>query len=199
MRRRAFITLLGGAAAWPLAARAQQPAMPVIGFVDARTSAAISERLRAYRQGLKETGFVEGENVTILYRYSEHQNERLSELVNDLIRRQVALIATAGDDVALAAKAATRTIPIVSIVSQDPVILGLVGSLAKPGGNVTGVNFFSGELVAKRLAFLRELVPGAARIAVIVNPANVAITEPTLRDVETAARAARLGSAAAHS
>ena len=192
MKRREVITFLGGAAAWPLAARAQQPAMPVIGFVDARTSAAISERLRAYRQGLKETGFVEGENVTILYRYAEHQNERLSELLNDLIRRQVALIATAGDDVALAAKAATRTIPIVCIVSQDPVMLGLVGSLAKPGGNVTGINFFSGELMAKRLAFLRELVPGAARIAVIVNPANVAITEPTLRDVETAARAARL-------
>src|SRR5262245_34035952 len=182
MRRRHFVSLLGGAAAWPLAARAQQPGMPVIGFLDSRSPAAISERLRAFRQGLKETGFIEGENVAVVYRFAEHQNDRLRELASDLVRRQVSLIATSGDDVALAAKAATRTIPIVFIVSQDPVVLGLVANLARPSGNATGVNFFSGELVAKRLEFLRALVPGAARIAVLVNPVNVAIAEVTLRD-----------------
>jgi ABC-type uncharacterized transport system substrate-binding protein len=192
MRRRVFITLLGGAAAWPLAARAQQPAMPIIGFLDARSPDAISERLRAYRQGLKEGGYIEGENVAIVYRFAENQGDRLPELAADLVRRQVTMIATAGDDVALAAKTATKTIPIVFIVSQDPVRLGLVASLGRPDGNLTGVNFFSGELGAKRLELLHELVPGAARVAVLVNPASAAANEFTLRELEPAARATRV-------
>ncbi len=189
MRRRDFIALLGGAAAWPLAARAQQPAMPVVGFLDTRSPDAIRDRLRAFRQGLKDTGYVEGENVAIVYRFAENQIDRLPELGADLVRRKVAVIATAGDDVALVAKAATTTIPIVFIASRDPVSLGLVASLARPGGNLTGVNFFGGELAAKRLELLRELVPTAARIAVLVNPASATIVETTLRDVEAAARA----------
>jgi putative ABC transport system substrate-binding protein len=191
VRRRQFITLLG-AAAWPLAARAQQPAMPVVGFLDSRSLNAISERLRAYRQGLKETGYVEGENVAIVYRFAENQTDRLPELAADLVRRQVAIIATAGDDVALVAKAATTTIPIVFIASQDPVNLGLVASLARPDGNATGINFFTGELVAKRLEVLRELVPGVTRIAVLVNPVNPPNAESTLIAAEAAARAMRL-------
>jgi putative ABC transport system substrate-binding protein len=193
MIRREFIRLLGGAAAaCPLAARAQQPAMPIIGFLDARSPDAISERLRAYRQGLKEGGYIEGENVAIVYRFAENQGDRLPELAADLVRRQVTMIATAGDDVALAAKTATKTIPIVFIVSQDPVRLGLVASLGRPDGNLTGVNFFSGELGAKRLELLHELVPGAARVAVLVNPASAAANEFTLRELEPAARATRV-------
>ena len=189
MKRRELIAGLGGAAvAWPLAASAQQPAMPVIGFIDARSLDALADRLRGFRRGLKETGYVEGENVAIVYRFAENQIDRLPELAADLVRRKVDVIATAGDHVAPVAKAAATTTPIVFIVSQDPVRLGLVANLARPGGNVTGINFFSGELSAKRLGLLRELIPGATRVAVLVNPANAIATESTVTDAEAAAR-----------
>jgi putative ABC transport system substrate-binding protein len=188
VKRRAFITLLAGAAAWPLAAHAQQAAMPVVGFLDPRSADAVIERLRGFRQGLKDSGFVEGDNVTIVYRWAENQIDRLPESAAELVRRRVAVIATAGENVALVAKAATATIPIVFIVSQDPVKLGLVASLARPGGNLTGINFLSGELVAKRLELLRELVPGAARVALLVNPNTASTTESMVKDVEGAAR-----------
>jgi ABC-type uncharacterized transport system substrate-binding protein len=189
MRRREFITLLGGAAAWPLAARAQQP-MPVIGFLGTTSLENNVERLRTFRQALKETGHVEGENVAIEYRWADGQYDRLPALTGELVRRQVTVIASAEGPVsAFAAKAATTTIPVVFIVSDDPVRLGLVASLARPGGNLTGINFVSAELVTKRLELLRELVPGVARVAVIVNPADTTNTETMLRDVEPAARA----------
>jgi len=189
LKRRAFITLLGGAAAWPLAARAQQAPMPVIGFLHPTSPEASGNRLRAFRQGLKDVGLVEGENVTIEYRWADNQFDRLPALAAELVQRRVAVIATGGPPAAFAAKEATTTIPIIFVVGGDPVRLGLVTSVARPGGNLTGINFLAVELAAKRLGLLRELVPGAMRIAVIVNPANPNYTESTLRDVGSAARA----------
>jgi putative ABC transport system substrate-binding protein len=191
MKRREFITLLGGATAfaWPLTARAQQPAMPVVGFLDFRSPNTVPDFLRSFLQGLKDTGYVEGENVAIEYRFAEGRNDRLPALAADLVRRRVTVIAAGGGPApAFAAKAATTTSPIVFIVGEDPVRLGLVASLARPGGNLTGVNIVSGELTAKRLELLRELVPAASRVAVLVNPANPANAETTVRDVEPAAR-----------
>jgi ABC-type uncharacterized transport system substrate-binding protein len=190
VKRREFMSLLGGAAAWPLAARAQQPTMPVVGLLDSRSPEALADRLRGFRQGLKDTGYVEGDNVTVVYRWAENQIDRLPALAADLVRQKVAVIVTTGGShVASAAKAATTTIPIVFILGEDPVRHGLVASVARPGGNATGINFFNIELVAKRLELLRELVPAATRVAVLVNPADARTTESTLRDVEAAARA----------
>ena len=191
LKRREFITLLGGAAtAWPLAARAQQPAMPVIGFLHFASSDGNPERVHAFREGLKEVGFIEGQNVSVEYRWAEYQLDRLPALADELVRRRVAVIvAPAGPAVVFAARAATKTIPIVFIVAEDPVKLGLVASLNRPGGNLTGINFLNVELAAKRLALLRELMPGAVRIAVLVDPTNKMDTESTLSDVEAASRA----------
>jgi putative tryptophan/tyrosine transport system substrate-binding protein len=164
--------------------------MPVVGFLNSQSSDTYENRLRGFRRGLKEVGYVEGENVAIEYRWADNQIDRLPQVAADLVRRRVAVIAaTGGPASGFAAKAATTTIPIVFIVSEDPVKLGLVTSLARPGGNLTGINIFIGEFTAKRLEIMRELVPAAIRIAVLVNPANAAITETTLRDVEPAARA----------
>jgi putative ABC transport system substrate-binding protein len=189
IQRREFIAGLSGATAWSLAARAQQ-AMPVIGFLSPESPNDFADRLRAFRQGLGESGYVEGRNVTMEYHWLEAQYDGLESFIADLVRRRVTVIATPGSTRAsLAAKAATTTIPIVFGVNEDPVASGLVASLARPGGNATGINSFVADIVAKRLALLHELVPKAVRIAVLVNPANVQTTEATLRDVPEAARA----------
>jgi len=188
IQRRKFLAAVGGAAAaWPLAARAQQP-MPVVGFLHPLSVHAVGYQLRAFHQGLKEAGFVDGENVAIEYRWADNRTDRLPALAAELVRRRVAVIATVGTS-AFAVKAATTTIPIVFVGGEDPVKLGLVASLARPGGNLTGINWLGGELVAKRLELLRQLLPGATRVAVLVNPAFATLTEITLRDVEAAARA----------
>ena len=188
MRRREFITLLGGAAAWPVAARAQQAAMPVIGFLSTTSPEPNADIVHAFRRGLKDTGYVEGENIAIEYRWADNQIDRLPGLAAELVHRRVAAIVTGSPAPAFAAKEATTTIPIVFMVAGDPVRLGLVASLARPGGNLTGINFFTFEVAAKRLELLRELVPRAARVALLINPANAAIAKSTLRDVEGAAR-----------
>jgi ABC-type uncharacterized transport system substrate-binding protein len=181
--------MLGIAAtAWPLTARAQQPAMPVIGFLNSQSPDAFTDVLRGFRQGLKETGFAEGDNVAIEYRWADNQPARLPALAADLVRRQVAVIAAMDTPSALVAKAATTTITIVFGTGADPVRDGLVASFARPDGNLTGVNFFAADLAAKRLGLLLELVPGAARIAALINPAHASIAEATLRDVEAAVR-----------
>jgi len=188
VKRREFITLLGGAAlASPFAARAQQSAMPVVGFVSGNEADAVAREVAAFRKGLNETGTVEGQNATVEYHWLEGRFDRAPAVMADLARRQVAVIAAPGNVPALAAKAATATIPIVFGVDQDPVRLGFVASLARPGGNATGINFFAVEVTAKRLRLLHDLVPKAARIAVLLNPANASITASTLREVREAA------------
>ena len=189
MNKREFITLLGGAAAWPIAVRAQQPAMPVVGYLESRSPDGMTDRLRAFRQGLKDTGYVEGENVRIEYRWAENQVDRLPMLAAELVRQRVNVIATTGGElVALAAKAATETIPIVFGVSQDPVPFGLVASHSRPGGNATGVNFLVTELGSKQLGLLHELIPAAARVGLLVDP-KFRTTERAMRDVTAAASA----------
>jgi putative tryptophan/tyrosine transport system substrate-binding protein len=191
LKRRDFITLVGGVAAWPIAARAQQPvAMPVIGYLSVTFAHEQPHWLAAFRAGLHETGYIDGENVTIEYRWAEGQYDRLPKLASDLIRRHVSVIAALpSSPAALAAKAATMTVPIVFSVGEDPVKLGLVASLSRPDGNATGTNFFVVELTAKRLGLLRELLPKAIRIGLLVNPDNVGNTERVVKDAEAAATA----------
>ena len=190
MQRRYFFGVLSGAAVWPLSARAQQPALPVVGFINGGSDDASARSAAAFRKGLNEIGYVEGQNVTVEYHWLEGHYNSLPALLADLVRRQVAVIATPATPLAaLAAKAATATIPIVFSAPQDPVQLSLVANLARPGGNVTGINYFSSEVVAKRLRLLHDLVPKAVRIAVIINPANSSTAEPTLRELHEAAPA----------
>src|SRR5262249_24440400 len=188
VRRRDFITFLGGTGfAWPFATHAQKTSTPVIGFLYSTSPDPISNRLRAFREGLKEAGYIDGENVAIIYRFADGKKDLLADLAAELVRRRVAVIAAGNSISALAAKAAAATIPIVFAVPEDPVKQGLVASLARPGGNATGIYFLNTELVAKRLELLREVVPGAARVAVLVNPVNSTNVEPSLRDLESGA------------
>src|SRR5262245_29358551 len=190
MRRREFIGFFGSSlTSWPLTARAQQPGMPVVGYLSAHLPGPSAPLTGAFRQGLKDSGYVEGENVTIIYRWAEGQWDRLPALATELLHQRVAVIAAFGHSAAVAAKAATTAIPIVFSVGDDPVTLGLVASLAQPGGNVTGINNFATELVAKRLELLREMVPAATRVAVLVSPSNAVISQSTVRDTSAGARA----------
>jgi putative tryptophan/tyrosine transport system substrate-binding protein len=188
MRRREFIAGLGGVAAWPLAVGAQQSALPVVGFVHSSSADSGWRWLAAFRKGLGETGYVEGRNVAVEYHWLDGQFDRAPAVMADLVRRRVAVIVALSNTVAIASKAATATIPIVFGVAEDPVKLGLVASLARPGGNATGFNFFAQEANAKRLGLLHNLLPQAVRVAVLVNPAEATNTETTLRDVQQAAR-----------
>jgi putative ABC transport system substrate-binding protein len=188
VNRRNLITLLAGAAAWPLAARAQQPAMPVIGFLGSDSPDLYTDRLRAFRQGLKETGYVEGQNLAIEYRWAEGRNDQLSALVADLVRREVAVIAAFTTPSALAVKAATSTIPIVFFTAGDPVALGLVASLNRPGGNLTGTTTLTLEVGAKWLQLLHEMVPTATTFALLVNPTSPNLAEAQSKDLQDAAR-----------
>jgi putative ABC transport system substrate-binding protein len=189
MRRREFIVLLGSASmVWPVAARAQQPTVPVVGVLDPRLPGNVQDLLRVFRQGLKDTGYVEGENVALEYRWAENQVDRLPTLAAELVRRRVAVIAAISPAAAVAAKAATTTLPIVFLVNEDPVRRGLVASLAHPGGNLTGINILTVEVAAKRLDLLRELMPSATLVGVLVNPVNATVTETTLSEVAAAAR-----------
>jgi putative tryptophan/tyrosine transport system substrate-binding protein len=189
MRRREFITFVGSTAAyWPLVARAQQPTGPEIGLLNSASPSTFEDRLRAFRNGLKESGYIEGDNVTIVYRWSEGQNDRLPAMASELADRRVAVIAALGEAATYAAKAATSTIPIVFNVDDDPVKLGLVTNMARPDGNLTGANFFVAELTSKRLELLRQLVPTVSRLAVLVNPAYP-VSKSTVRDVTAAAPA----------
>jgi putative ABC transport system substrate-binding protein len=188
IRRREFIFTLGSATAWPLAARAQQTGRPVVGFLHSGSPEPYAHRVAAFRQGLSEAGFIEGQNLAIEQRWAEGQYDRLPALAAELVRRQVAVIVATPTPSVLAAKAATATIPIVFSVGDDPVKLGLVSSLARPDGNLTGVNFFGAEVTSKRLELLRELIPRIRRLAVLVNPSNAAFSETTMRAVEAAAR-----------
>jgi ABC-type uncharacterized transport system substrate-binding protein len=189
MRRREFITLVGGAAARPLAARAQQPAMPVIGFLSGATLETMSQYVAAFKRGLAEVGFIEGRDVVIHYRWAEHQNDRLPALAADLVHREVSIIVVgASTPGALAAKAATQTIPIVFFIGTDPVKVGLVASLAQPGGNITGITVLNVELIAKSIELAHQLVPAGTRIAVLVNPANAPQTATERAIIQDTAR-----------
>jgi len=190
MRRRDFIKVVASSAVtWPFAARAQQPAIPVIGYLDSRSPEAVQNRLRGFHQGLKEAGYIEGENVTILYRWADDRTDRLPLLAAELVSRSVAAIFTAGIPSALAAKAATTTIPIIFVVGSDPVQIGLATSLSRPGGNLTGIDVFTAQIGAKRLEVLRDLLPNATRIGVVVNPADAGATDVQLKELDAAALA----------